>query len=72
VLRLPAAEIAADMGDVRVANVIMLGAFVRITALVTEQSCSAALAELLGRRKAALVQLNEQAFIRGGRLVEGV
>ena len=71
VLSLPAAEIAADMGDVRVANVIMLGAFVRLTALVAEQSCSAALANLLGRRKAALLQLNEQAFSRGGQLVEG-
>jgi len=71
VVRLPAAEIAADMGDVRVANVIMLGAFVRVTALVAEQTCATALADLLGRRKAALIQLNEQAFIRGGQLAEG-
>ncbi len=71
VLSLPAAEIAAEMGDVRVANVIMLGAFVRTTPLVAEESCAAALASLLGRRKAALLQLNEQAFARGGQLVRG-
>ena len=67
-LALPATELAAEMGDVRVANIIMLGAFVTIRKLVAEQSCLAALSDLLGRRKAALLQLNERAFARGTEL----
>jgi len=67
-LALPVTEMAAEMGDVRVANIIMLGAFVRTTELVAEPSCLAALSDLLGRRKAALLELNERAFARGTEL----
>ncbi len=68
VLALPATEIAADMGNVRVANVILLSAFVRMTGLVEEESCLAALNDLLGERKASLMDLNMQAMRKGAEL----
>jgi len=70
-LPLPAAEIAVELGDVRVTNVVMLGAFVQVTGLVKAATCEAALADLLGRRKAALFELNKRAFARGMELGDG-
>jgi len=67
-VRLPATEIAAEMGDVRVANVIMLGALLRLTQLVGLEACQAAMAQLLGRRRPELLDLNERAMARGREL----
>jgi 2-oxoglutarate ferredoxin oxidoreductase subunit gamma len=68
VLALPAADIAAQMGNVRVTNILMLGAFVEAARLVTEQSCRQALTELLGSRQAGLLELNLRAFGKGAEL----
>jgi len=70
-LSLAVTDLAAELGDVRVANVILLGAFVRLTGIVAENSCLASLKELLGKRKAGLVELNIRAFREGIRLAEG-
>ena len=65
VLALPATEMAAEMGNVKIANVILLSAFVTMTHLVGQESCTAALEGLLGERKASLMDLNMQAMRRG-------
>jgi len=70
VLAFPASDIAIEMGNMRVANVIMLGAFIRATGLLGEQSCRDALEDLLGERKADLLGLNLRAFARGMELAE--
>jgi len=66
VLSIPAAELAADLGSVRVTNVIMLGAFLAACPLVRPQTAMAALKELLGS-KTDLLALNVQAFEEGSR-----
>jgi 2-oxoglutarate ferredoxin oxidoreductase subunit gamma len=53
------------MGEVRVANVIMLGAYVRASGVIGEEGCRRALREVMARRKADLLALNEQALARG-------
>jgi len=68
VLALPATEMAAEMGNVRIANVILLSAFVTMTRLVGQESCTAALEGLLGERKPGLMDLNMQAMRRGVEL----
>jgi 2-oxoglutarate ferredoxin oxidoreductase subunit gamma len=65
VISLPATERAAEMGSVRVANVIMLGAFLATVPLVEWESCRRAMAELWGERKADLVELNARALELG-------
>jgi 2-oxoglutarate ferredoxin oxidoreductase subunit gamma len=66
----PATELAAEMGDVRVANVIMLGALLGLTGLVAQETCLGALTDLLGQRRPELLKLNERALVRGVRLAE--
>lgn len=71
VVRLPATDLAAEMGNVRVANVILLGAFLRLTRLVQWASCEQALRDLWGARKADLIGLNTEALQRGADLASG-
>jgi 2-oxoglutarate ferredoxin oxidoreductase subunit gamma len=65
----PVSDLAAEMGNIRVANVIMLGAFVRATGLLRPQDCLAAIGEQFGASRASLVALNQDAFRRGEELV---
>jgi 2-oxoglutarate ferredoxin oxidoreductase subunit gamma len=62
---LPAAETAARMGDVRVGNVIMLGAFAAACHVVSQQACRRALRELFVGRRAGMLDLNLAAFQAG-------
>ncbi len=65
VLAVPAGQMAAEIGNVQVTNVIMLGAFLEALPLVEPGTCLQALRRLLGERKADLMGLNEQAFRAG-------
>ncbi|MCK4283221.1 MAG: 2-oxoacid:acceptor oxidoreductase family protein [Candidatus Brocadiae bacterium] len=68
VLRLPAADTAARIGNVKVTNSVMLGAFVRASGLVAEEDCLAALREHWSRRRAEVIDPNVTAFRRGVEL----
>jgi 2-oxoglutarate ferredoxin oxidoreductase subunit gamma len=68
VVAFPAADMAVRIGDIRVANVLMLGAFVRASGIVEEASCRDALTEMLGVRKAELLDVNLEAFRKGAEL----
>ena len=65
---LPASDTAGRMGNVRVANMIMLGAYLSLTHLVTPDTVLHVLSEYLSGPKAALLPLNEQALARGAEL----
>jgi 2-oxoglutarate ferredoxin oxidoreductase subunit gamma len=67
-LALPVTDMAAEMGEVRVANVIMLGAFVTLTDVVGREACAGAMEEVLGKRKARLLDVNREALARGAQL----
>ena len=59
---IPANELAGDLGNVRVANMIMLGAFARVTEIVSEASIVKAIDQTIGEKKAALRDLNMKAY----------
>jgi 2-oxoglutarate ferredoxin oxidoreductase subunit gamma len=69
-VQVAATELAAEMGNVRVANVIMLGVLLGLTGLVGQETCRGALADLLGRRRPGLLELNGQALSRGLQLAD--
>ena len=69
-LRIPATEAANDMGNVRVANMIMLGAYAAARGGVTVETVVGILqAELTGAR-AHLVDVNRRAFLKGQALAK--
>lgn len=65
ILAVPANEIADKLGNARVANMVLLGAFIGATGLVKEKSIAEALKEVLSERHHHLIPLNMQALERG-------
>ncbi len=69
VLKIPAHDIAVEMGNERLLNIIMLGAFVAKTGIISHDSLLNGLAEVLKGKKVVSMDLNRQAFMRGAEYV---
>ena len=67
-LEVPANAAAEEMGNSRAANMIMLGAYVRSTGIVSMDSLVAALPEVLPPHRHKLIPINEKALRRGAEL----
>jgi 2-oxoglutarate ferredoxin oxidoreductase subunit gamma len=64
-LEIAATDIADELGEGRVANMVMLGALIAVTHIVEPQSVVTSLTKVLPPRRHALIPLNEQALKRG-------
>lgn len=58
-------DIAADVGDSRVSNMVMLGAFIKKTSVVQNDSVIAALRHVLPASRHSLILLNVKGLERG-------
>ncbi|NLJ41741.1 MAG: 2-oxoacid:ferredoxin oxidoreductase subunit gamma [Clostridiales bacterium] len=65
----PANEIADELGNTRVANMVILGAFLQKTRAVSEDSIIESLKGVLGSSKEHLIPLNREALKRGTQSV---
>jgi len=61
-------DIAGELGDIRIANMVMLGAFLKKTGVVTLGSVLNALKAVLPPRRHSLLPLNERALQCGGEV----
>lgn len=66
---IPANEMAVELGNAKVANMIMLGAYLELTKAVKVESIVAALKKVFGESKAHLIPLNEKALEKGAEAV---
>ena len=64
VVKVPATEIAMELGSLKVLNIIMLGAYIGYTGAIEEDLMLEGIMEKLGK-KPALIQVNREAFARG-------
>ncbi|HZK34710.1 MAG TPA: 2-oxoacid:acceptor oxidoreductase family protein [Bacillota bacterium] len=71
VFYIPANEIAQELGNIRVANSVVLGVYLRAVSNIKSESVIEALKSVLGPSKQELVPINEQAMKRGAALLEG-
>ena len=62
IFEIPVNEMAQELGNMRVANMIMLGAFVRTTKVVTEASIEKVIDDTIGVKKAEMREININAF----------
>ncbi|MCX7680472.1 MAG: 2-oxoacid:acceptor oxidoreductase family protein [Anaerolineae bacterium] len=69
VFYLPATDIATELGNVRLANVVCLGALVRATGILPLEAVKQALDKHLPERYRTLLALNNQALDRGAACV---
>lgn len=65
----PANEIALELGNSKAANMVMLGAYIKLTGAVKQESVMEALKKVFGPSKSHLLPLNEEALTRGAALV---
>ncbi len=65
----PANEIANELGNNRVANMVMLGAFIEAAKPVKVESVYEAFLEVFGTNKSHLLPINKEALERGAQSV---
>ncbi|MBQ7145596.1 MAG: 2-oxoacid:acceptor oxidoreductase family protein [Lachnospiraceae bacterium] len=65
----PCNEIAAQLGNDKVSNMIMLGAYLGQSKCVEIETILEALLEKLGEKKAKLIPLNREALLKGAECV---
>jgi len=65
ILALPTSELAEKLGSIKVANMIMLGALVRVSNTISYDAMLKNLTEILGAGKAKLLKLNREALAVG-------
>ena len=66
----PCTEIATELGNPKVSNMMMLGAYIGKSKCVDIETVLEALLEKLGERKAKLIPLNREALKRGAGCIE--
>ena len=67
----PASDLATEIGNVRMANVICLGALVEATGVVSLDAVAQALDDHLPERHRSLLELNKKALQKGAALARG-
>ena len=67
--KIDASAIARELGNVRVANIVALGAFIEKTRLLDPASIATAIEDLFSNKKAQMVEINKKALLEGARLM---
>jgi len=67
VVRVPATDLANELGNIRVGNMIMLGAYRAVRDVLPEEAIRAHLAGVFTGARADMVDLNMEAIRRGAR-----
>jgi len=70
ILRIPASEMAVEVGDQRLVNMIMIGAYARKTEVVSLDSLKEALKSVLPERNHRFIPMNVQAIDAGAAYVD--
>ncbi|KAF1081855.1 MAG: 2-oxoglutarate/2-oxoacid ferredoxin oxidoreductase, gamma subunit [Candidatus Rifleibacterium amylolyticum] len=69
-VEIPASEIAEELGNTRVANLVMAGAYSKFSKLITYEDLVAALPGLMPGSKKEMLEINQAAFKKGFDYVE--
>ncbi|MBI3039432.1 2-oxoacid:acceptor oxidoreductase family protein [bacterium] len=69
-VEIPASEIADDLGDSRVANMVMAGAYVKLSKILIYEDVTKNISALISTTKKALTELNLTAFEKGYNFVK--
>ena len=64
-MKVDATQIAHDIGNLKVANIVCVGAFIEHTKLLSMDSIEQAVKDLFSNKKAALVEINLKALHAG-------
>lgn len=65
----PANELAAELGNAKAANMVMLGAYIELSKIVSIDATLKAFLKVFGEERAKLLPLNEKALKKGAEAV---
>jgi 2-oxoglutarate ferredoxin oxidoreductase subunit gamma len=65
VFAVPCGDMAQEMGNIRVANTIMMGAFIKKTGIVPAEIYLKSLESIMGSKKKSAAEINRRAFMAG-------
>ena len=65
VCAVPCGDMAQNLGNIRVANVIMMGAFIKKTGIVPADIYLKSLGTIMGSKKKSATEVNQKAFAAG-------
>jgi 2-oxoglutarate ferredoxin oxidoreductase subunit gamma len=72
VIPVPANRLAQDAGSLKVANMVMLGAYIAATGIYKLEDVIAALKKVFGPSKEKFIPMNEEALKKGMQVAEAV
>ncbi|HAQ08799.1 MAG TPA: 2-oxoacid:ferredoxin oxidoreductase subunit gamma [Bacillus bacterium] len=70
ILNIKATDLAIEIGNTKVANMVLLGAFLEETGILSDHSILEALKKVLSSEKHSLLEINRQALELGRSLIE--
>ncbi|NLW35373.1 2-oxoacid:acceptor oxidoreductase family protein [Syntrophorhabdus aromaticivorans] len=65
VVAVPTSELAEKLGTIKVANMVMLGAFIRLSTIISFDFMIKNLSQILGEGKSKLIKMNKDALELG-------
>lgn len=65
----PINDIATELGSVQVANMVMLGAYMQLTKMFSDETITNVLIKFLGEKKAHMLEINLQAINAGKNFI---
>ncbi len=68
-LGVPVNDIASELGNIKVANMVMMGAYLELTKMFSDETIHAIVKKILGVKKASLVEINIKAIEAGKKFV---
>ncbi|TFG36325.1 MAG: hypothetical protein E4H45_01400 [Nitrospirales bacterium] len=70
IVAVPTSELAEKIGTIKVANMIMLGAFIRLSNIISFDFMIKNLPAILGEGKSKLIKLNKEALEMGFKYIK--
>jgi 2-oxoglutarate ferredoxin oxidoreductase subunit gamma len=70
ILTIPTSELAEQLGSMKVANMVMLGALVRASGMISMDAMLENLTAILGEGKAKLLKMNREALLCGYNYIQ--
>lgn len=69
IIKIPASSIAKDMGNIKVTNMIMLGAYLQKTKIVPLENLIKAISKVIPASKKDMIELDEKAIRQGAEYI---
>ena len=72
VVGIPVNDIAIELGNIKVANIVMLGAYLELTKLFSDETIHSIIKKVFGERKADLIEINMLALEKGKEFIKNL